>query len=74
MDGKTAWHLYVADQSEKYSSEQTLEIIMFDLDSVRIVVFLTSTIYSTPFCRRLLAVFSIPIDKSLAWKLFRFQV
>jgi len=42
MDGKTAWHLYVADQSEKYSSEQTLEIIMFDLDSEAVSCFFNS--------------------------------
>lgn len=47
MDGKTAWHLYVADQSEKYSSEQTLEIIMFDLDSEAVSHFFSSKGYTS---------------------------
>ncbi|EME32843.1 S-adenosylmethionine decarboxylase isoform 1 [Galdieria sulphuraria] len=47
MDGKTAWHLYVADQSEKYSSEQTFEIIMFDLDSEAVSHFFKSKDYQS---------------------------
>eukprot|EP00871_Galdieria_phlegrea_P000032 jgi/Galph1/1029/GphlegSOOS_G5882.1 len=47
MDGKTAWHLYVADQSEKYSSEQTFEIIMFDLDANAVSCFFKEKGYSS---------------------------
>ncbi|GJQ08405.1 hypothetical protein GpartN1_g196.t1 [Galdieria partita] len=47
MDGKTAWHLYVADHSEKYSSEQTFEIIMFDLDNEAVGHFFKSKGYES---------------------------